>query len=185
VWVLFPPWCLLALPFDSESQTLTNGRGKSRLWSDASPSRSSCRTSSWLDRRPNCRSGKTNICITIRDQQNAGHLPDGTARLSRDGAELRHFMGCSTFAEATVMSEISLAKINAAAPMEAASLFACGLSTGLVKGREQVPGRVERYLAGDIDVDAFVSHRITLDEVNKGFDLMHHQDGIRSVIQFA
>jgi S-(hydroxymethyl)glutathione dehydrogenase / alcohol dehydrogenase len=47
-----------------------------------------------------------------------------------------------------------------------------------------VPELVERYLAGDIDVDAFGSHRITLDEVNQGFDLMHHQDGIRSVIQF-
>ena len=60
-----------------------------------------------------------------------------------------------------------------------------GASFGGVKGRDQVPELVERYLAGDIDVDAFVSHRITLDEVNKGFDLMHHQDGIRSVIQFA
>jgi S-(hydroxymethyl)glutathione dehydrogenase / alcohol dehydrogenase len=46
----------------------------------------------------NCRSGKTNICVAIREQQNAGYLPDGTTRLSRDGAPLRHFMGCSTFA---------------------------------------------------------------------------------------
>jgi S-(hydroxymethyl)glutathione dehydrogenase/alcohol dehydrogenase len=272
----------------------------------------------------NCRSGKTNICVAIREQQNAGYLPDGTTRLSRDGEPLRHFMGCSTFAEATVMAEISLAKIDPETPHEAAALFACGLSTGLgaamyraqvepgstvvvfglgmvglgavvgsrlqgaeriiavdlsperlelakrhgatdawvggegvvervleetggfgadftfeatgnvgvmrqavesarmgwgvacmtgvagkgetldviprylitgrkimgasfggVKGREQVPRLVERYLAGDIDVDSFVSHRLTLDEVNKGFDLMHHQDGIRSVIRFA
>jgi S-(hydroxymethyl)glutathione dehydrogenase/alcohol dehydrogenase len=272
----------------------------------------------------NCRSGKTNICVAIREQQNAGYLPDGTARLSRDGQELRHFMGCSTFAEATVMPEISLAKVSPDAPPEAASLFACGLSTGLgaamyraevepgstcvvfgagmvglgavagarlqgaeriicvdksedrlalarhhgatdawiagddvvervleetggygadytfeatgrvavmrqavesarmgwgvccvtgvagkgetldivprylitgrkvlgasfggVKGRDQVPQLVDRYLAGDIDVDSFVSHRITLDEVNRGFDLMHHQDGIRTVITFA
>lgn len=272
----------------------------------------------------NCLSGKTNICIAIREQQNAGYLPDGTARLSRDGEQLRHFMGCSTFAEATVMSEISLAKVSPEAPFEAACLFACGLSTGLgaamyraqvepgstvvvfglgmvglgaivgarlqgaeriigvdlseerldlarrhgatetwtadetivervleetggfgadytfeatgnvnvmrqavesarlgwgvatmtgvagkgetldiiprylitgrkvlgasfggVKGREQVPQLVDRYLAGDIDVDAFVSHTLTLDDVNKGFDLMHHQDGIRSVIQYA
>src|SRR5687768_2198396 len=60
----------------------------------------------------NCRSGKTNICVAIREQQNAGYLPDGTTRLSRDGAELRHFMGCSTFAEATVMPEIALAKVS-------------------------------------------------------------------------
>src|SRR3954449_12677519 len=79
----------------------------------------------------NCRSGKTNICVAIREQQNAGYLPDGTTRLSRDGAQLRHFMGCSTFAEATVMPEIALAKVSPEAPPEAACLFACGLSTGL------------------------------------------------------
>jgi S-(hydroxymethyl)glutathione dehydrogenase/alcohol dehydrogenase len=272
----------------------------------------------------NCRSGKTNICLAIREQQNQGYLPDGSARLSREGEELRHFMGCSTFAEATVMSEISLAKIDPEASLEAACLFACGLSTGLgaamyraqvepgstvvvfglgmvglgavagarlmgaeriigvdlseerlelarrhgatdgwvadehtvervleetggfgadftfeatgnvnvmrqaveaarigwgvatmtgvagkgetldivprylitgrkvlgasfggVRGREQVPQLVERYLAGDIDVDAFISHRIRLDDVNEGFELMHHQDGIRSVIQYT
>ena len=48
-----------------------------------------------------------------------------------------------------------------------------------------MPQFVERYLAGDIHVDAFLSHRITLDEVNKGFELMEAQDGIRSVISFA
>jgi S-(hydroxymethyl)glutathione dehydrogenase / alcohol dehydrogenase len=272
----------------------------------------------------NCRSGRTNICVAIREQQNAGYLPDGTARLSRDGDELRHFMGCSTFAEATVMSEISLAKVSPDAPLEAACLFACGLSTGLgaamyraeveagstvvvfglgmvglgavvgarlqgaeriigvdlseerlglaarhgatdtwiaderivdrvleetggfgadfvfeatgnvdvmrravesarmgwgvacmtgvaargetldivprylitgrrvmgasfggLKGREQVPELVDRYLAGDIDVDSFISHRLSLDDLNRGFDLMHHQDGIRSVIELA
>src|ERR687889_1381121 len=79
----------------------------------------------------NCRSGKTNICLAIREQQNKGYLPDGTTRLRRDGEELRHFMGCSTFAEATVMPEIALAKVSPDAPHEAAALFACGLSTGL------------------------------------------------------
>ncbi len=58
----------------------------------------------------------------------------------------------------------------------------CGSSFGGVKGREQVPQLVQRYLDGDIDVAPFVSHRITLDDVNRGFDLMHDQDGIRSVI---
>jgi len=66
----------------------------------------------------NCRSGKTNICVAIREQQNQGYLPDGTTRLSRDGEELRHFMGCSTFAEATVMPEIALAKVSPEAPPE-------------------------------------------------------------------
>jgi S-(hydroxymethyl)glutathione dehydrogenase / alcohol dehydrogenase len=268
-----------------------------------------------------CRSPKTNLCLAIREQQNKGYLPDGTTRLSRDGDPIRHFMGTSTFAEATVMPEIALAKINPDAPLDRACLFACGLSTGLgaamytarvepgstcvifgagmvglgavagcrlqgagriicvdlssdrlelakgqgatdlwqadehtsdrileetggfgadytfeatglvsvmrqavesarmgwglctvigvagkgetldivprflitgrrvcgssfggVKGRDQVPQLVQRYLDGDIDVDPFISHRITLDEVNRGFELMEAQDGIRSVI---
>jgi S-(hydroxymethyl)glutathione dehydrogenase/alcohol dehydrogenase len=271
----------------------------------------------------NCRSGKTNICVAIREQQNAGYLPDGTTRLWRAGEPLRHFMGCSAFAEATVMPEIALAKVSNEAPPHAACLFACGLSTGLgaamfrapveqgatvvvfgagmvglgavagarlqgagriiaidlaeqrlelarhhgatdtwiggpdvvdrvldqtaglgadftfeatgdvavmrqaveaarmgwgiacmigvagkgetleivprllitgrhvlgasfggVKGREQVPQLVDRYLAGEIDVDSFISHRLTLDEVNDGFELMDRQEGIRSVIEF-
>ncbi|MEA2254145.1 MAG: S-(hydroxymethyl)glutathione dehydrogenase / alcohol dehydrogenase, partial [Solirubrobacteraceae bacterium] len=60
-----------------------------------------------------------------------------------------------------------------------------GSSFGGVKGRDQVPLLVQRYLDGDIDVDAFLSHRITLEEVNYGFELMEAQDGIRSVIGFS
>ena len=59
-----------------------------------------------------------------------------------------------------------------------------GSSFGGVKGREGVPQLVDRYLAGDIDVDPFISHRIALDDVNQGFELMEAQDGIRSVIEF-
>ncbi len=271
-----------------------------------------------------CLSDRTNLCLAIREQQNQGHLPDGTTRLSREGEPIRHFMGTSTFAEYTVMPEIALAKVSPEAPLEGAALFACGLSTGLgaalntakvehgstcvvfgagmvglgavigcrlqgaerivcvdlseerlglatahgatetlvggpdtverileltggfgadytfeatgnvavmrqavesarmgwglctvagvagkgetleivprflitgrrvagssfggVKGRDQVPQLVERWLAGEIDVDSFVSHRLTLDEVNRGFELMEAQDGIRSVISFS
>jgi S-(hydroxymethyl)glutathione dehydrogenase/alcohol dehydrogenase len=60
----------------------------------------------------------------------------------------------------------------------------CGSSFGSVKGREQVPQLVQRSLDGEIDVAPFVSHRIALDDVNRGFELMHAQDGIRSVIDF-
>jgi S-(hydroxymethyl)glutathione dehydrogenase/alcohol dehydrogenase len=270
-----------------------------------------------------CLSPKTNLCLAIREQQNKGYLPDGTTRLSRDGEAVRHFMGTSTFAEATVMPEIALAKISPDAPPEMACLFACGLSTGLgaamftakveagstcvvfgaglvglgavagarlqgaerivcvdlseerlelargqgatdvmvggdgaverilemtggfgadytfeatgnvavmrqaveaarmgwglctvagvagkgetldivprllitgrrvcgssfggVKGREQVPQLVDRWLAGEIDVEPLVSRRIRLDDVNGAFELMEAQDGIRSVITF-
>jgi S-(hydroxymethyl)glutathione dehydrogenase/alcohol dehydrogenase len=59
-----------------------------------------------------------------------------------------------------------------------------GSSFGGIKGRDEVPQLVERWLAGDIDVDPFLSHTLTLDEVNRGFELMEAQDGIRSVIRF-
>ncbi|HST54320.1 MAG TPA: zinc-binding dehydrogenase [Solirubrobacteraceae bacterium] len=270
-----------------------------------------------------CVSPLTNLCLAIREQQNAGYLPDGTTRLQLDGEPLRHFMGTSTFAEYTVMPEIALARIDPEAPLDRACLFACGLSTGLgaaiktaqvregstcvvfgagmvglgavagarlqgaerivcvdlsperlelargqgatelltggadaverileltggfgadytfeatgsvavmrqaveaarmgwglctvcgvagrgetldvvprllitgrricgssfggLKGREDVPMLVRRYLDGDIDVDPFISHRIRLDDVNRGFELMEAQDGIRSVIEF-
>jgi S-(hydroxymethyl)glutathione dehydrogenase / alcohol dehydrogenase len=59
----------------------------------------------------------------------------------------------------------------------------CGSSFGGVKGRDQVPQLVDRYLQGDIDVDPFISHRMGLDEVNHAFELMERQDGIRSVLE--
>jgi len=60
-----------------------------------------------------------------------------------------------------------------------------GSSFGGVKGRDQVPHLVDRWLAGELDVEPFVSHRLTLDEVNRGFELMEAQDGIRSVLSFG
>jgi S-(hydroxymethyl)glutathione dehydrogenase/alcohol dehydrogenase len=59
-----------------------------------------------------------------------------------------------------------------------------GTSFGGIKGRDEVPQLVSRYLAGEIDVDPFISHTISLADVNRGFELMEAQDGIRSVIAF-
>jgi S-(hydroxymethyl)glutathione dehydrogenase/alcohol dehydrogenase len=272
-----------------------------------------------------CRSGMTNICTAIREQQGRGYLPDGTSRLSRNGEPLRHFMGTSTFAECTVMPEIALAKIDRSASLTSACILACGATTGIAgalwkaevrpestcavfgagmvglgvvvgcklagaariivvdpseqrldiarrygatdtirphedndpvqqivdmtggfgadytfeatglvevmgqavesarlgwglctvlgvagkgekleivprllitgrrvqggsfggaRGRTHVPQLVDLYLQGRIDLDGFISHRLTLDEVNRGFSLMEAQDGIRSVIEF-
>ena len=61
----------------------------------------------------------------------------------------------------------------------------CGSSFGGVKGRDQVPDFVALYLDGTLDVDPFISHRLTLDEVNEGFALMERQDGIRSVLMMS
>jgi len=60
----------------------------------------------------------------------------------------------------------------------------CGSSFGGLKGRDQVPALVERHLRGEIEVDPFISHRMELEQVNRAFELMHAQDGIRSVIMF-
>jgi S-(hydroxymethyl)glutathione dehydrogenase / alcohol dehydrogenase len=78
-----------------------------------------------------CRSAETNVCLAQRETQDAGYLPDGTTRLSLDGEPLRHFMGTSAFAEYTVMPEIALARIDPAAPLEHACVFACGYTTGV------------------------------------------------------
>jgi S-(hydroxymethyl)glutathione dehydrogenase/alcohol dehydrogenase len=59
-----------------------------------------------------------------------------------------------------------------------------GTSFGGVKGRTQVPQLVDRWLAGEIDVESLLSHRLRLDDVNHGFELLEAQDGIRSVITF-
>ena len=50
-----------------------------------------------------CLDPRTNLCLAIREQQNNGYLPDGTTRLSREGEQIRHFMGTSTCAEYAVM----------------------------------------------------------------------------------
>jgi S-(hydroxymethyl)glutathione dehydrogenase / alcohol dehydrogenase len=59
-----------------------------------------------------------------------------------------------------------------------------GSSFGGIKGRDEVPKLVDLWLAGDLDVDPFVSHTLALDDVNRSFELMEAQDGIRSVISF-
>ena len=78
------------------------------------------------------RGKKTNLCPKIRATQGAGLMPDGTSRFTgEDGEPIFHFMGCSTFSEYTVVSEISVAKISDTAPLDTASLLGCGVSTGL------------------------------------------------------
>ncbi|NLJ92986.1 MAG: S-(hydroxymethyl)glutathione dehydrogenase/class III alcohol dehydrogenase [Aeromonadales bacterium] len=87
-----------------------------------------------------CTSGKTNLCQAVRATQGQGLMPDGTTRFFKDGKPIFHYMGCSTFAERTVVPEISLAKINKEAPLEKVCLLGCGVTTGLgaVKNTVQV-----------------------------------------------
>ena len=78
-----------------------------------------------------CKSGKTNLCQKVRVTQGKGLMPDGTSRMSYQGQPVFHYMGCSTFSEYTVVNEISLAKINPAAPHEKVCLLGCGVTTGI------------------------------------------------------
>ncbi len=78
-----------------------------------------------------CKSGKTNLCVSVRATQGKGVMPDGTTRFSYKGQPVYHYMGCSTFSEYTVVAEVSLAKINPAANHEQVCLLGCGVTTGL------------------------------------------------------
>ncbi|HJO94932.1 MAG TPA: S-(hydroxymethyl)glutathione dehydrogenase/class III alcohol dehydrogenase [Victivallales bacterium] len=273
----------------------------------------------------NCKSGKTNLCQAISDTEWTGYMPDGTRRFSKNGKEIYHYMGCSTFAEYTIVPEIALAKINKTAPLDKVCLLGCGITTGIgavlntakvepgstvavfglggiglscvqgavmagakriiaidvntnkfefakqlgatdfvnpaavkgnfveymqdtfnggpdysfecignvhvmrdalecthigwgvstvigvagagqevhtrpfnlvcgrvwkgtafggVKGRSELPGYVDRYLEGKLEIDSFVTHTMPLEDINRAFDLMHKGETIRSVITF-
>ncbi len=272
-----------------------------------------------------CNSNKTNLCQSIAGTVWTGYMPDGTRRFSQNGKEIFHYMGCSTFAEYTVVPEIALAKINKAAPLDKVCLLGCGVTTGIgavlntakvepgstvavfglggiglsciqgavmagaeriigidinpdkfafakqlgatdfvnpseiegsfveymqdtfdggpdysfecignvhvmrdalecthmgwgksvvigvagagqeiatrpfnlvvgrqwlgtafggVKGRSELPGYVDRYMDGQIELDSLVTHTMPLEDINRAFDLMHEGKSIRSVILF-
>ena len=78
-----------------------------------------------------CLSGKTNLCQAIRLTQGKGLMPDGSSRFSLDGKPLFHYIGTSTFANYTVVPEISLAKIREDAPFDKVCYIGCGVTTGI------------------------------------------------------
>jgi S-(hydroxymethyl)glutathione dehydrogenase / alcohol dehydrogenase len=78
-----------------------------------------------------CLSGKTNLCQAIRITQGQGLMPNGSSRFSIDGRPLFHYMGTSTFANYTVVPEISLAKIRSDAPFDKVCYIGCGVTTGI------------------------------------------------------
>lgn len=107
-----------------------------------------------------CKSGKTNLCQKIRVTQGKGLMPDGTTRFSQNGTPIYHYMGCSTFSEYTVLPEISLAKINKAAPLEEVCLLGCGVTTGMgatVNAAKVQPGdSVAVFGLGGIGLSAII-----------------------------
>ena len=80
---------------------------------------------------PSCLSRKTNLCTAIRTTQGQGVMPDGSSRFSIGGKSLHHYMGCSTFANFTVLPEIAVAKIRDDAPFDKVCYIGCGVTTGI------------------------------------------------------
>ncbi len=78
-----------------------------------------------------CLSRKTNLCTSIRATQGKGVMPDGTSRFSIGGKKVHHYMGCSTFANFTVLPEIALAKVREDAPFDKICYIGCGVTTGI------------------------------------------------------
>src|SRR5258706_5575097 len=78
-----------------------------------------------------CLSRKTNLCTSIRATQGKGVMPDGASRFSIGGKPLYHYMGCSTFANYTVLPEIAVAKIRNDAPFDKVCYIGCGVTTGI------------------------------------------------------
>jgi len=78
-----------------------------------------------------CLSRKTNLCTAIRATQGQGVMPDGTSRFSIGGKKIHHYMGCSTFANFTVLPEIAVAKIREDAPFDKVCYIGCGVTTGI------------------------------------------------------
>ncbi len=80
---------------------------------------------------PSCLSRKTNLCTAIRSTQGQGVMPDGTSRFSIGKDKIFHYMGCSTFANHTVLPEIALAKVHPDAPFDKICYIGCGVTTGI------------------------------------------------------
>jgi S-(hydroxymethyl)glutathione dehydrogenase/alcohol dehydrogenase len=79
-----------------------------------------------------CLNPKTNLCQAIRTTQGQGVMPDGSSRFSTlDGEKILHYMGCSTFANHTVLPEIALARVREDAPFDKICYIGCGVTTGI------------------------------------------------------
>ncbi|MGO9451887.1 MAG: S-(hydroxymethyl)glutathione dehydrogenase/class III alcohol dehydrogenase [Candidatus Binataceae bacterium] len=113
---------------------------------------------------PACLSGKTNLCIAIRETQGKGVMPDGTSRFSSGGKMIHHYMGTSTFANYTVVPEIALAKVREDAPFDKICYIGCGVTTGIgavINTAKVQPGdRVVAFGIGGIGLNVIQGARL-------------------------
>src|ERR671910_3699056 len=122
-----------------------------------------------------CLSRKTNLCQAIRATQGRGLMPDGTSRFSLNGDPLFHYMGCSTFANHTVLPEIALAKIRDDAPFEKACYIGCGVTTGigavLFTAKVEPGARVVVFGLGGIGLNVIQGARMAGADMIIGVDI--------------
>src|SRR5271168_3313413 len=122
-----------------------------------------------------CTSRKTNLCTAIRATQGKGLMPDGTSRFSCNGEPIFHYMGCSTFANYTVLPEIALAKIREDAPFTQVCYIGCGVTTGIgavIFTAKVEPGaNVVVFGLGDIGLNVVQGARMAGADMIVGVDL--------------
>src|SRR5882724_8913940 len=122
-----------------------------------------------------CLNPKTNLCQAIRTTQGAGVMPDGTSRFSFRSKPVLHYMGCSTFANFTVLPDIALAKIRSDAPFDKVCYIGCGVTTGIgavINTAKVEPGsRVVVFGLGGIGLNVIQGARMAGAEMIVGVDL--------------
>ena len=122
-----------------------------------------------------CLSQKTNLCTSIRATQGKGLMPDGTSRFSMGGKPIHHYMGCSTFANYTVLPEIALAKIREDAPFDKVCYIGCGVTTGIgavIKTAKVEPGsNVVIFGLGGIGLNVVQGARMAGADMIVGVDI--------------
>lgn len=90
-----------------------------------------------------CKHPEGNFCLKNDLIMPRGTMQDGTSRFTCRGKTINHYIGTSTFSQYTVVDEISVAKIDAASPLEKVCLIGCGFTTGYgsaVKVAKVTPG---------------------------------------------
>ena len=123
-----------------------------------------------------CLNPKTNLCSAIRATQGQGLMPDGTSRFSLNGEPVLHYMGCSTFANYTVLPEIALAKIREDAPFDKVCYIGCGVTTGVgavVNTAKVEPGsNVVVFGLGGIGLNVIQAARMVGADMIVGVDII-------------
>jgi S-(hydroxymethyl)glutathione dehydrogenase/alcohol dehydrogenase len=129
-----------------------------------------------------CTSHKTNLCTSIRSTQGQGVMPDGTSRFSLRGKKIHHYMGCSTFANHTVLPEIALAKIREDAPFDKVCYIGCGVTTGIgavINTAKVEPGaNVVVFGLGGIGLNVIQGARMAGANMIVGVDINPAREGL-------